>query len=162
MDPTLFTTVWGRGRDDLRVGGDSPVLGVTDEDLRHIRVPTEIVPIYNRLHPVTSCRHAHSLIPASRLHDFDPGRHSERTMIGGENAFDMITVAKVLCGADSTQPISAVRQAAVLRAFRIRQRLRRRFAGVRRVLAPVRKAVGSRGTPLRRTRHTASSHQSLY
>jgi hypothetical protein len=56
-------------------------MGLSDEELLRISVPTAIVPYYDWMHPYTSATHALKMIPGSRLFDYDPtGRKRQRTL----------------------------------------------------------------------------------
>jgi hypothetical protein len=49
-------------------------MGLRDEELRRISVPTAIVPYYDWMHLHTSATHALKMIPGSRLFDYEPTR----------------------------------------------------------------------------------------
>lgn len=101
MDEHEFITAMNRWRDQFLIKIDQPVMGLNDEELRSIGVPTAIVPYYDRMHPHTSAAHAVTTIPGSRLFDFDPHRHDNPTMTADDESKDTATVAKVLCAFES-------------------------------------------------------------
>ena len=53
MDEHEFITAMNRWRDQFLIKIDQPVMGLNDEELRSIGVPTAIVPYYDRMHPHT-------------------------------------------------------------------------------------------------------------
>jgi pimeloyl-ACP methyl ester carboxylesterase len=81
MDPRHFVSAMSRWRSQLLPKINQPVMGLSDEELRGISVPTAIVPYYDWMHPYTSVTHALKMIPGSRLFDYDPTRRKrERTL----------------------------------------------------------------------------------
>ena len=99
---------------------NEPVMGLGDEELRRIAVPTAIVPYYDWIHPHTSAAHAHKMILGSRLFDFDPTRYERRLsrgtvsqalerigyiarrLTGGDGEQETTTVAAILCDFESS------------------------------------------------------------
>jgi pimeloyl-ACP methyl ester carboxylesterase len=63
-----FIEVMSRWRDIFVAGGKYPVMGVTEEELRSIKVPTIVIPGNDKTHASASGLAAHRLIPGSRLH----------------------------------------------------------------------------------------------
>jgi pimeloyl-ACP methyl ester carboxylesterase len=63
-----FIEVMSRWRDIFVAGANYPVMGVTEEELRSINVPTIVVPGNDKTHASASGLIAHRLIPGSRLH----------------------------------------------------------------------------------------------
>jgi pimeloyl-ACP methyl ester carboxylesterase len=81
MDPRHFVSAMSRWRSQLLPKINQPVMGLSDEELCRISVPTAIVPYYDWMHPYTSATHALKMIPGSRLFDYDPGqRRRERIL----------------------------------------------------------------------------------
>src|ERR1700728_4441515 len=63
-----FIAVFTRWKEIFEAGGKYPVMGVTEAELRSIKVPTMIIPGNDQTHSSASGRIAHSLIPGSELH----------------------------------------------------------------------------------------------
>ncbi len=57
-----------RWKDIFVAGIDLPVIGVKDEELRSIKVPTIVIPGNDKVHSSASGLAAHRLIPGSQLH----------------------------------------------------------------------------------------------
>jgi hypothetical protein len=60
--------VFTRWKDVFEAGGKYPVMGVSEQELRSIKVPTIIVPGNDNTHSSASGRVAHDLIPGSEVH----------------------------------------------------------------------------------------------
>lgn len=69
MDPAHFTDVMSRLRDLFISGADLPVMGVDEEDLQKMKIPTVVIPGNDNTHSSESGRIAHRLIPGSELHE---------------------------------------------------------------------------------------------
>jgi pimeloyl-ACP methyl ester carboxylesterase len=67
-DVRKYVEVMTRWRDNFVAGANLPVMGVTEKELRSIRVPTIVVPGNDRTHSSDSGRIAHRMIAASELH----------------------------------------------------------------------------------------------
>ena len=52
---------------------DLPVIGVTEQQLNSIKVPTCIIPGNDKTHSHVTGNAAHRMIPGSELHDLWPG-----------------------------------------------------------------------------------------
>jgi len=63
-----FIQVFTRWKEIFEAGGKYPVMGVTEQELQSIAVPTLIVPGNDQTHSSASGRTAHKLIPGSELH----------------------------------------------------------------------------------------------
>ena len=63
-----FIRVFTRWKEVFEAGGKYPVMGVTEQELRSIKVPVMIIPGNDNTHSSASGRVAHSLIPGSELH----------------------------------------------------------------------------------------------
>ena len=63
-----FIEVMSKWRDIFLAGVNHPVMGVTEEELRALRVPTIVVPGNDKTHSSASGLTAHRLIPGARLH----------------------------------------------------------------------------------------------
>lgn len=68
MPAPRFIEVMSTWRNHFLKGVDMPVLGVSEEELRSIAVPTIVIPGNDRIHSSASGRLAHSLIPGAQLH----------------------------------------------------------------------------------------------
>jgi len=97
MSPDDFLSAMRGWRTHFLADIDQSVMGFSDEVLRRVDVPTAIMPYYDRMHPFEVARHAHEVIPESRLFDFDPTRHGQRTMTPSDVAHDTKIVAGILC-----------------------------------------------------------------
>ncbi len=67
-----FVAALERQRQFFVVHSDHDVLGVTDDELRSLDVPTVIVTYYDNMYPHETSAHAHHLILSSQLADYDP------------------------------------------------------------------------------------------
>jgi pimeloyl-ACP methyl ester carboxylesterase len=105
MDPLVFISAVNRWRGQFLTNVNQPVMGLGDEELRRIGVPTAIVPYYDQMHPHATATHALKMIPGSRLFDFDPTRHDSRTMTNDDRA----TVAAILCDFEWNLPPTIAR-----------------------------------------------------
>lgn len=63
-----FIQVFTRWKEIFEAGGKYPVMGVSEEELRSISVPTVIIPGNDNTHSSASGRVARDLIPGSELH----------------------------------------------------------------------------------------------
>jgi pimeloyl-ACP methyl ester carboxylesterase len=63
-----FINVLTRWMEIFLAGVNLPVMGVTEEELRSIKVPTLVIPGNDKVHSSTSGLAAHRLIPGSTLH----------------------------------------------------------------------------------------------
>ena len=79
------------------VGKDQPVMGVSDDELHRINIPTTIVPYYDRMHPYTTSVHAHKTIPNSRFFDFNPLRRENMDITPIDVEHDEDMVVSILC-----------------------------------------------------------------
>lgn len=68
MDPTRYIEVMTRWHDKFTSGPHSPVMGVSEADLRSIRIPAIVIPGNDQVHASTSGLAAHRLIPGCTLH----------------------------------------------------------------------------------------------
>jgi pimeloyl-ACP methyl ester carboxylesterase len=68
MDPARYVAVMSRWQELFMHGGNLPVMGVSEAELRSIKVPAIIIPGNDKTHSSTSARTAHRLIPGSKLH----------------------------------------------------------------------------------------------
>lgn len=69
MDPARYIAIMRRWRELFVAGAHHPVLGVSDEELASIRVPTIIIPGNDQTHASASGRAAHRGVPGSVLHE---------------------------------------------------------------------------------------------
>ena len=67
MDPKRYIEVMSRWLEIFTRGPVSPMLGVSEEALRSIRVPTVVIPGNDQTHSMTCGRAIQRLIPQSRL-----------------------------------------------------------------------------------------------
>lgn len=63
-----FIDVLTRWKDVFVAGAHHPVMGVTEDELRSIKVPTLVIPGNDKVHSSASGLTAHRLIPGSTLH----------------------------------------------------------------------------------------------
>jgi pimeloyl-ACP methyl ester carboxylesterase len=68
MSPEKFIAVLTRWNEIFAAGGKYPVMGVTEEELKSIKVPTVIIPGNDKTHSSASALFAHNAIPGSELH----------------------------------------------------------------------------------------------
>ncbi|MGE0873940.1 MAG: alpha/beta fold hydrolase [Burkholderiales bacterium] len=80
MDPARFIAVMQRWVDVFMAGPKEPLLGVSAEQLRGIRVPTLIIPGNDLTHAAVNGRAAHALIPGSELFEL-PIEHQDVPLI---------------------------------------------------------------------------------
>lgn len=100
---TKFVAVLERWKKQFLVTAWHPVAGVSDAELRAVRVPVLVVPIYDKIHPFAASLHASQMMPGSVLFDYGPDQHD------AESRFeDQDQVAQILCEfAESlTEPLS--------------------------------------------------------
>ena len=69
MKPERYIEVMSRWREQFSAGGHLPVMGVTEAELRSIKVPAVVIPGNDKTHASVSGRTAAKLIPGSRLHE---------------------------------------------------------------------------------------------
>lgn len=70
IDPEHFKKVMLTWKSDFAVNANLPVMGITDDQLASINVPTLIMPFFDYLHPISAVEHAHRKIPESTLISF--------------------------------------------------------------------------------------------
>jgi pimeloyl-ACP methyl ester carboxylesterase len=63
-----FIAVFTRWKEIFEAGGKHPVMGVTEQELRSIKVPTMIIPGNDQTHSSASAAIAHKYIPGSVVH----------------------------------------------------------------------------------------------
>jgi len=73
MDPKQFVDVMTRWRSHFVASADLPVIGVTEQQLNSIKVPTCVIPGNDKTHSHITGNAAHRMIPGSELHDLWPG-----------------------------------------------------------------------------------------
>jgi len=69
MKPEDFIAAMERWEEQFRRGAELPVIGVSEKDLRSIKVPTCIIPGNDRTHNHAIAQAAHRMIAGSELHD---------------------------------------------------------------------------------------------
>lgn len=69
MDPERFAEIQSNLLDKFLAGANLPVMGMTEEDLGSIKVPTLVVPGNDNTHSSQSGRIAHEMIKGSELHE---------------------------------------------------------------------------------------------
>ena len=69
MDPEHYISVMACWRDKFVAGAHLPVMGITDEELASMDVPTIVIPGNDKTHSLSSGRLVHKLVPGSRLHE---------------------------------------------------------------------------------------------
>lgn len=67
-DVKQYVAVMTRWRDNFVAGANLPVMGVTEKELRSIKVPTIVIPGNDNTHSSESGRIAHRMIAGSELH----------------------------------------------------------------------------------------------
>jgi pimeloyl-ACP methyl ester carboxylesterase len=72
MKPEDFIAAMERWEEQFRRGAELPVIGVSEKDLRSIKVPTCIIPGNDRTHNHAIAQAAHRMIAGSELHDLFP------------------------------------------------------------------------------------------
>jgi len=73
IDPKQFVDVMTRWRSYFVASADLPVIGVTEQQLNSIKVPTCVIPGNDKTHSHITGNAAHRMIPGSELHDLWPG-----------------------------------------------------------------------------------------
>jgi pimeloyl-ACP methyl ester carboxylesterase len=73
LDPEQFVDVMTRWRSYFVASADLPVIGVTEQQLNSIKVPTCVIPGNDKTHSHLTGNLAHRMIPNSELHDLWPG-----------------------------------------------------------------------------------------
>jgi pimeloyl-ACP methyl ester carboxylesterase len=73
MDSKQFVDVMTRWRSHFVASADLPVIGVTEQQLNSIKVPTCIIPGNDKTHSHITGNAAHRMILGSELHDLWPG-----------------------------------------------------------------------------------------
>jgi pimeloyl-ACP methyl ester carboxylesterase len=73
IDPKQFVDVMTRWRSHFVASADLPVIGVTEQQLNSIKVPTCIIPGNDKTHSHVTGNAAHRMISGSELHDLWPG-----------------------------------------------------------------------------------------
>jgi pimeloyl-ACP methyl ester carboxylesterase len=94
MDPKTFIAVMERWRGYFDRGKEQPMIGVSEDDLRSITLPTCIIPGNDQRHPRRIAERAHRLMPNSELHDLLP-----------EQDVDMVPVEEWLTRMDDVEKI---------------------------------------------------------
>ena len=69
MDPAHFIDIMSRLKALFESGAHLPVMGVPEEDLQKMDIPTIVIPGNDNTHSSESGRIAHRLIPGSELHE---------------------------------------------------------------------------------------------
>ncbi len=73
INPEQFVDVMTRWRAHFVASADLPVIGVTEQQLNSIKVPTCVIPGNDKTHSHVTGNAAHRMIPGSELHDLWPG-----------------------------------------------------------------------------------------
>jgi pimeloyl-ACP methyl ester carboxylesterase len=73
LDPMQFVDVMTRWRGYFVASADLPVIGVTEQELNSVKVPTCVIPGNDKTHSHVTGNLAHRMIPNSELHDLWPG-----------------------------------------------------------------------------------------
>lgn len=68
MDPAEFISAMKRLMDLFIAGADTPVMGISNEDIQSIKAPTIIIPGNDNTHSSVSGRIAHEMIAGSEIH----------------------------------------------------------------------------------------------
>ncbi len=68
MDPAEFISVMNRLMELFIAGADTPVMGISNDNVRSIKAPTVIIPGNDNTHSSESGRIAHEMIAGSEIH----------------------------------------------------------------------------------------------
>ena len=68
IEPKEFVSIMSRLRELFVAGGELPVLGVSEKELKSISTPTIIIPGNDKTHALDTAKIAHEMIPNSQLH----------------------------------------------------------------------------------------------
>lgn len=68
IKPQEFVSIMSRLRELFVSGGELPVLGVSEKELKSISTPTVIIPGNDKTHALDTAKLAHEMIPNSQLH----------------------------------------------------------------------------------------------
>ena len=68
IEPKEFVSIMSRLRELFVAGGELPVLGVSEKELKSISTPTVIIPGNDKTHALDTAKIAHEMIPNSQLH----------------------------------------------------------------------------------------------
>ena len=68
IEPQEFVSIMSRLRELFFAGGDLPVLGVSEKELKSISTPTVIIPGNDKTHALDTAKIAHEMIANSQLH----------------------------------------------------------------------------------------------
>lgn len=93
MNPIRFLTAIQRWKMHFLEHANAPVMGLPDDVLQRVTVPTALIPKYDRLHPIELLQYVHERIAESVLFDFRPDLHGT-----GDNIDDQGAVAKIAAG----------------------------------------------------------------
>jgi hypothetical protein len=69
MDPQRFIAALSEWRQYFIQGGDQPVLGASEADLKSIKVPACVIPGNDRTHAIQTGRTLARLLPQAELHE---------------------------------------------------------------------------------------------
>ena len=69
MDPADFIDIFSRSKELFEAGVHHPVMGVTNEELSSLTMPTIVIPGNDNTHASASGKAAHERIPDSELYD---------------------------------------------------------------------------------------------
>jgi hypothetical protein len=69
MDPKRYVAAMSRWRDLFVAGAHLPMMGVSETQLRSIKIPTVVIPGNDKTHSSESGRAAARLIPGAELHE---------------------------------------------------------------------------------------------
>jgi pimeloyl-ACP methyl ester carboxylesterase len=69
MGPEEYIAVMSRWREEFSKGGHLPLTGVSEAELRSIKVPTVVIPGNDKTHASANGRTAARLIPGAQLHE---------------------------------------------------------------------------------------------
>jgi len=73
VKPAVFQRAMTNWRTHFKANAHHEMIGFSDDTLRTIKCPTQIVPLYDRLHPIGVAQHAHALIENSAFCDVRHG-----------------------------------------------------------------------------------------
>ena len=98
MDPQAFARTMTHWGSFFVLGKDQPVIGVSEDELKSIKVPACIISGNDQRHPRQAAEAAHRLIPNSELHHLLPERPDVDMVPVGEWLAKMDEIAKIFSG----------------------------------------------------------------
>jgi pimeloyl-ACP methyl ester carboxylesterase len=110
MKPEDFIAAMERWEEQFHRGAELPVIGVSEKDLRSIKVPTGIIPGNDRTHNHSIAQAAHRMIAGSELHDLFPEDldvDSCRRRTGHRRRLRWRPCSSICCAEQSSKPLES-------------------------------------------------------